>query len=506
MKRLLKTLALVTSGAALVACGGGGGSPGKTDQPYSITLRTVKTQLPLNIANQPAGLGAYAAYTTTLYVEARQGGNPITGGAEIFACNLVQGLDSGALYYLDGKSEHEDDKKNPLAYRSITLDANSGAASFHFHAGNQAGIAQITCTVTDPRDGQLRSANVSVAVGGDANGKPASVRAVAQAPGYLGARENLFQLSNNVGVQAFLMDDANQPVPNTSAANLQVSIRPFGASAGARLLSGNQSGNVLQLNTSGGIGSFSLSSGLSSGVILLELLTDRFDNNVSNGVQDAVYSLTAVSVVDAVASTPLAFAGTDLDVPNTLPYAFALSATGGVPPYSWSAVGSLPPGLKFESGVISGTPLAAPGVYSLVVTVEDKTGAKVTSNVKLTVTGALPVAPLVFDINGCTADTNTACPLPNATKNSAYLYSFSASGGDPAVGITWDFQNLPAWLKPASGGAQVTGNTGFVSGTPTACGKVNFLVTAKRGTQVVTRQVSVEIVDNPASVPPVTCP
>ena len=80
MKRLLKTLALVTSGAALVACGGGGGSPGKTDQPYSITLRTVKTQLPLNIANQPAGLGAYAAYTTTLYVEARQGGNPITGG------------------------------------------------------------------------------------------------------------------------------------------------------------------------------------------------------------------------------------------------------------------------------------------------------------------------------------------------------------------------------------------------------------------------------------------
>ena len=139
------------------------------------------------------------------------------------------------------------------------------------------------------------------------------------------------------------------------------------------------------------------------------------------------------------------------------------------------------------------------------VTVEDKTGAKVTSNVKLTVTGALPVAPLVFDINGCTADTNTACPLPNATKNSAYLYSFSASGGDPAVGITWDFQNLPAWLKPASGGAQVTGNTGFVSGTPTACGKVNFLVTAKRGTQVVTRQVSVEIVGNPASVPP-ACP
>ncbi|WP_298212791.1 putative Ig domain-containing protein [Acidovorax sp.] len=501
MNKLLKNLLLLAAASALAACGGGGGSSGTTNEPYTITLRAAKTQLPLNIANQPAGMGAYSAYTTVLYVEARQGSTLIPGGEEIFGCNLV-GLDSGALYYLDGKSEHEDEKKNPLAYRSVTLGANSGAASFHFHAGNQIGTARITCSVTDPRDKKIRSASVDIFVGGGATGKPASVRATAQAPGYLGSQNNTSDIRNNVGLQAFLMDEANQPVPNSDAANLQVSIRSFGASSGAKILAGNQSGGVVQVSTSGGIGLFSLSSGPSAGVILLELVTDRFDNNVQNGIQDPVYSLTAVNVVDAVASAPLAFAAATYAVPNGLPFAAVLSASGGVPPYSWSAVGGLPPGLSISSsGVISGTPLAAPGSYTVAATVTDAVGATVTNTVTLTVTGALPLDPFVFTINGCSADVNTACTLPNATKSRSYLYSFSASGGDPAVAIAWNFQLLPAWLSSAT-----TGNTGFVTGTPATCGKHTFLVTATRGTKVVTRQVSVEVVGDATSVPVITCP
>jgi hypothetical protein len=500
MNKLFKTLSFLVAGA-LVGCGGGGGSAGTTSEPYSITLRAAKSQLPLNIANQPASIGAYASYTTTLYVEARQGATSIPGGKEVFACNLVQGLDSGALYYLDGNSEHEDENKNPLAYRAVVLDANSGAASFHFHAGNQAGIARVTCSVTDPRDQQVRTASVNISVGGNASGKPASVRFAAQAPGYLGSRDNTSNLRNNVGLQAFLMDDANQPVPNSTAANLQVSIRPFGASAGARLLSGSQSGSVLQINTSGGIGTFSLSSGPSSGVILLELVTDRFDNDVSNGIQDAVTSLVAVGVVDAVATTPLVFNAADLSAANALSFATVLSASGGVPPYSWSYSGSLPPGLSLSStGVLSGTPLAAPGIYTVAVTVTDAVGAQKTASVKVTITGALPLDPFVFSVNGCTSAVNTACPLPNATNGSAYLYAFSATGGDPALPVAWTFQNLPAWLTSGT-----TGNTGFIRGTPGAgdkCVTSNFFVTATRGTLVVTRQVSIKVDD----ILPAVCP
>ncbi|EER62229.1 Ig family protein [Acidovorax delafieldii 2AN] len=495
MMRSLKIFAMAALGF-LAACGGGGGSSGSTSEPYSITLRSVKAQLPLNISHQVANLGAYAPYTTTLYVEARQGALPVPGGTEVFGCNIVQGLDSGALYYLDGKAEHEDENKNPKAYRSVALDANTGAASFHFHAGDQAGTARIICSITDPRDKQIRSASVDIAVGGNANGKPASVRAVTQAPGFLGSRDNLWNLRNNVGLQAFLMDDANQPVPNASAANLQVSIRPFGASAGARLLSGAQSGSVLQVNTSGGVGSFSLSSGANSGIILLELVTDRFDNNVANGIQDAVYSLTAVSVVDAVAATPLTFAATDINVPNTLPFAYALSATGGVAPYTWSATGSLPPGLALNSsGVIAGTPLAAPGDYNIAVTVVDAVGARVTSNLKLTVAGALPLDPLVFTVNGCGGDVNVACPLPSATGDSLYQYAFSASGGDPTKGIAWTISaTKPTWLSVAQ-----VGNNGVISGKPpvpataTDCVAAEFFVTATQAPATVTRKVSIKV-------------
>lgn len=495
MKKFVKIFTLAALGI-LGACGGGGGSSGSTSEPYSITLRSVKSQLPLNISHQVASLGAYAPFTTTLYVEARQGALPIPGGTEIFGCNIVQGLDSGALYYLDGKTEHEDENKNPKAFRSVALDANSGAASFHFHAADQAGVARVTCSVTDPRDKQVRSASVDIAVGGGADGKPASVRAVTQAPGFLGSRDNLSGLRNNVGLQAFLMDDANQPVPNSPAANLQVSIRPFGASTGARLLAGNQSGNVLQINTSGGIGSFSLSSGASSGIILLELVTDRFDNNVTNGIQDAVYSLTAVDVFDAVATTSLAFAPADISVPNTLPFVYALSATGGVPPYSWSAVGSLPPGLVLNSsGVIAGTPLAAPGEYNVVIAVVDAVGTRVTSNLKLTVVGALPLDPLVFTVNGCGGDVNVACALPSATGGSLYQYAFSTSGGDPAKAIAWTISaTKPAWLSLAQ-----VGNNGVISGIPPVpgaaadCGAAEFFVTATQAPATVTRKVSIKV-------------
>ena len=90
----ISTLALA---AMLAACGGGGGSPGVTEESYGITLRAEKTQLPLNVAGSSVRQGVYAPYSTTLYVEASAGGRPIPGGKDIFTCNVSGGLDSGSL-------------------------------------------------------------------------------------------------------------------------------------------------------------------------------------------------------------------------------------------------------------------------------------------------------------------------------------------------------------------------------------------------------------------------
>ena len=53
--------------------------------------------------------------------------------------------------------------------------------------------------------------------------------------------------------------------------------------------------------TVGGVGQFSLASGAAEGSIVLEMFTtDRADNNVSNGIQDAISSLMVVNTVDGV--------------------------------------------------------------------------------------------------------------------------------------------------------------------------------------------------------------
>lgn len=485
MQKIFKILMLLLV-AGIAACGGGGGSPGDSNLPYSISVKAAKTQLPLNISNEIPGIGAYSPFTTTLYVEAREGKDPIPGGKDIFACNVAGGLESGALYYLDGKDEHMvevDDGaggkiKVPGAYRSIVLDSNSGGNSFHFHAGDKAGTARIVCTVTNPADKLVSSASVDIVVGA-ATGLPASVTVTTKGPRYLGTSDNLFNLPRTVAISAKVMDDANQPVPEPIAANLQISIRPFGASAGARLLLGAQSSSVVQAKTIGGEGLFSISSGPSAGVILLELTVDRFDNNVSNGIQDPVTQLMAISVHKAIATVPLTIKDTELTVTNGMPFSFALTAQGGVPPYKWTS-SALPTGLSLSGdGIIAGTPTAPKGEYNVVVTVTDSTDNPLSQNLKIKVVGELA-------IDGCDSDPSKPCALPAAKLLEMYSYTLSFSIGDPAIPVVWSITgNLPPGLSLAADGT--------ISGTPTTKGTFTFTVIAKRGSLTVTRAVTIVV-------------
>jgi hypothetical protein len=57
------------------------------------------------------------------------------------------------------------------------------------------------------------------------------------------------------------------------------------------------------------------------------------------------------------------------------PYSATLTASGGLPPYTWSIIsGSLPPGLSMDSsGNITGTPTTA-GTYNFTAQVVDPIG------------------------------------------------------------------------------------------------------------------------------------
>ncbi len=518
MIKILKPIALSLP-VLLVACGGGGGSSGATNENYSISLRSDKVSLPVNTGHAVPGLGVYAPYTTTLYVAAKKGSNAIPGGENIFSCNVTSGLDSGALAYLDGNTEHQTDGKENI-YRSVTLGSNAGAATFHVHALNKAGSVTVTCAVTDPLDKKEYTASTTISVGGGSTNTPASIvnqwnsSGFAEALGPINSTNP--QLRNNVVMNALVMNDNNQPVANTGKPNVQVSIRSSSASAGARLLAGGKSGTSLQISSDvSGIAQYSLSSGASVGAILLDLVTDRFDNDVSNGIQDPITTIVSVPVVNDIATDPLAVDGAQLGsvtIQNGQPFVYALSATGGVPAYTWTAVAGLPIGMSLSSdGILQGTVrLTNPGTFYVTVKVVDANGSVVTQQLTLTVAGNLPADPVTLNIAGCSGSTSVVCPLPNGVIGQIYSHALVASGGGT---IEWSFAGLPTWL--AGSGAATTGM--LYSSKATACvntttttaangsvtittdpligipGTYPFFVTAKNSTNTVTRQVSVTI-------------
>jgi hypothetical protein len=123
-------------------------------------------------------------------------------------------------------------------------------------------------------------------------------------------------------------------------------------------------------------------------------------------------------------------------------YSATVIATGGVPPYRWSANG-LPPALTIDSatGAISGTP-GPQGNFPLTVTVTDSVGTTNTTTLTIKVT----VAPLQI----------TSLALASAMATVAYTGRLAASGG--VLPYTW----MPVGQTPA--GFVVLSN-GTVSGT-----------------------------------------
>jgi len=464
MRKLIGILGLALAALlSLSACGGGGGSSGNTTERYSITLRADRTSLPLNIMNLPPALGPDAPYTTTLYVNAKEGSDPIQDSADatVFGCNISSGLASGSLVYLDG--EHNDATTGAeTLYRQVALSSNAGGNSFHFHAGSQAGVAHITCTITDPRDSRVYSASVDITVGGGGGtGLPASMMAVALEPGYLGVQDNLANLRSSIVMQTQVWDDAGQPVPDPVAPNLQVSIIGGTAAAGAYLLSGSEYGSSIQVKTVGGVAQIGLSSGWTSGSILLELKTDRADNNVANGIQSAVpvRLLHRVDVFDAVDQALLVVAPDPAITGNQgESVAGMVSATGGVPPYVWAA-GPLSNGLSISSdGIISGV-AQSPGTFIERVSVTDQLNNTATGYVTITIAAK---APVVIVIQNANITGTVGVPLS---------YAFSVSGGGGTPPYTWTA------LGTAPPGLNFNGgSTGVLSGTPTAAGTYTFAV------------------------------
>jgi hypothetical protein len=72
-------------------------------------------------------------------------------------------------------------------------------------------------------------------------------------------------------------------------------------------------------------------------------------------------------------------------------YTLSLQLTGGNGPYSWSVTGTLPPGLSFSNGVVSGTPTQSGKRYPVTITVTDNEAAPQTASASFIID---PLSPL----------------------------------------------------------------------------------------------------------------
>ncbi|MBW7859897.1 MAG: hypothetical protein H3C33_02220 [Rhodocyclaceae bacterium] len=491
---MLRGLILSASVALVAACGGGGGGgssgglPGGPVAPneYKVQLTASRTSIPLTLDLNPCTNPPSYAWpgAATIFVNASRDrtNDPIPGGDEVFGCNVLSGLESGALYYFRGNEDDrveilcgpDDEREIEGAFRNIVLGSNSGGNSFHVLSTNRSGTVVVRCTATDPVSGEQAFKDISIAVGGAPTGLPSQLVLNLSAPNAL-IRQGQNGPTQLV-VQVEVVDEQGQPVPNPIAggANLMASIvtgtAQCAAGAGANLRSGAVTAKSVTAATINGQAQFSVVSGEDAGSICVEFYSDRSDSSVSNGISQLVYNAVAIPVYDASDFDTALSITTEAALPDAFfgtPYAQFLAATGGRPPYTWALrTGStLPTALTLSTdGVISGVPSQVGDNYSFIAVVTDSIGRTAERSFRLNVKDAAGFGLRVV---------TTA--LPGGVAGSTYSAVVTAAGGTPPY--TWS--SIPA--APFPGVALAA--TGVLSGVPPAAGtfSANFTVTDSTG-------------------------
>jgi Putative Ig domain len=178
------------------------------------------------------------------------------------------------------------------------------------------------------------------------------------------------------------------------------------------------------------------------------------DSSTPPQTAQASFSLSVNPLDGVVISTAALPSGT-----VGIAYSTTLTATGGTAPYSWTvASGTLPAGLSLsKGGTISGTPTSA-GQSNFTVQVTDSSSPVQNAIKPFSISISAAGLPLTI----------TTASLPNATVETAYSTTLTATGGTTPYSWTLVSGTLPLGLSLSNGGT--------ISGIPRSAGQSNFTV------------------------------
>ncbi len=168
------------------------------------------------------------------------------------------------------------------------------------------------------------------------------------------------------------------------------------------------------------------------------------DNGGCTGTRDYTLVIACADILLNSATLPSSVAGTA--------YNQTVTASGGTAPHTFSLSGTLPAGVTFSSGVLSGTPTQT-GNFPIIITATDKNGCAGSKNYTLTIS--------------CPTITVNPATISAGTVGTVYNQTFTQTGG--MGNVTFSLSGtLP-------NGMSFSGST--LSGIPSQSG--NFLITIK---------------------------
>ncbi|NMG15103.1 putative Ig domain-containing protein [Aromatoleum bremense] len=524
-KGIFRGLALGVTASLLVACGGGGGGGGSDGggnsplipnpaETLKLTFSADRTSLPLNIAGDAAAIGS--PYTSTINLRGSfvPGGGTEGGNCWSAEFNIISGAASGFLVppLLAGATSGS---------TTFFTSSSSGNWNVLLTSTNKAGTVTIEVAVPNPNTATVTCNDDKIEIGARFAGTPISyIReqfqvAVGQATGKASqivintSAPNFLFAQNTNGpaqllLQAQLLDDVGQRVPDPAIGvnNLYARIVPTGSAADddAKLRGTGGDNTWVRARSINGQAQFSLISGAAIGDVLVEVVTDRLDNNVDNGISQLTSNMRKISVVESVGQAALAISGAGAlpEAEQSTHYSpVILNASGGIPPFEWSkAPGSnLPSGLTLQPyGVITGMPLEA-GSFSFAVRVKDSGIPAQEVEAVYTILiqpepepepEPAPEPPAELTIDG-------ANDITAGKVSQDYVHVFSATGGEEGQSTTWSVKFFKGGVIQANDMGLTMSAAGGISGKPEQAGTFVVDVTVVRGASTASRAFTLTV-------------